>query len=357
MVDVRSSVWITLSLLPASLHKHPSLTRRFRSMVCCFCISETVSVTDSLLFASVFSIVLQPAKWSISSLQLSLAWMFVCVCVWGGGYFLLVHTYVYIIMYVGLYHKYVCTCIPWTGLLLYTHMRTCTHAHTPHYLSPLLSPSCRLLCTTAKQMLLLFCTTLQSKHHLKKQRAGLKVRMFADEILAKYMLQWQSHGGGRGIHTAMRVGGACTLSWGWAGHTHSHGGGRGILTPMRVGGAYTFLDYTGLRLGNGHAEVGVSTSHMEVRVASSHMEVRVTTSHMEVGVASSHMEVCVATSHMEVVCATYILPCPPRSCTMWMGQYRPMWCTPTAADGACSCSVCTSALPYRAEGESRWQSL
>ena len=75
---------------------------------------------------------------------------------------------------------------------------------------------------------------------------------------------------------------------------------------MRVGGAYTFLDYTGLRLGNGHAEVGVSTSHMEV------------------GVASSYMEVGVSTSHMEVVCATYILPCPHRSCTMWMGQYRPM---------------------------------
>ena len=103
---------------------------------------------------------------------------------------------------------------------------------------------------------------------------------------------------------------------------------------MRVGGAYTFLDYTGLRLGNGQAEVGVATSHMEVGVATSHMEVGVASSHMEVGVATSHMEVGVATSHMEVgvasshmeagvttshmevVCATYILPCPHRSCTI-----------------------------------------
>ena len=99
------------------------------------------------------------------------------------------------------------------------------------------------------------------------------------------------------MQTPMRVGGAYTLPWRWAEHTHSHEGGWGMQTPMRVGGGCTFLDYTGLRLGNGHAEVGVAISHMEVGVAS---------------------------SHMEVVCATYILPCPHRSCTMWMGQYRPM---------------------------------
>ena len=127
-----------------------------------------------------------------------------------------------------------------------TH-QTCTHAHTPHYLSPLLSPSCRLLCTTAKQMLLLFCTTLQSKHHLKKQRAGLKVCLLMRSLLSTCCSDshmevgghTHSHEGGRGIHTAMRVGGAYTVPWRWAGHTHSHEGGRGIHTPMRVGGAYT----------------------------------------------------------------------------------------------------------------------